>query len=184
MVLSSQHPPRLLRALFPERRRKGAFFKERNKEDPTRGKRLLRAEKRTSPTFSVTPPSQIRAVMAQGGGWRDFAQSLSRGGPFVNRPSVPIHHTARSTPWDGRIITRVASYITLPSNSIFLAKIFLADFFKRYVEVFIMFMKIFILFVLFLYIVFAFDNVCKKDSYLLIERFYKFLKHLYYYLFY
>ena len=47
-----------------------------------------------------------------------------------------------------------------------------------------MFMKIFILFVLFLYIVFALDNICRDDSSFLIERLLKFLKHLYYYLFY
>lgn len=47
-----------------------------------------------------------------------------------------------------------------------------------------MFMKILILLILFIYIVLALDNLCKKDSYLLIERFYKFLKNLYYHLFY
>ena len=43
-----------------------------------------------------------------------------------------------------------------------------------------MFMKILILICLFVYIILAFQNLCRKDSYLLIERFYKFLKHLYY----
>ena len=57
------------------------------------------------------------------------------------------------------------------------------SFFKRLIEVLFMFMKIFILVCLFGYIVLASQNLYRKDSYLLIERFYKFLKHLYYYLF-
>lgn len=82
MVLSSQHPPRLLRALFPERRRKGAFFKERNKEDPTRGKRLLRAEKRDIPDLlSNTTQQQDEPFLSP--------KVVDEGPPRSKAPSPP-----------------------------------------------------------------------------------------------
>ena len=74
-------------------------------------------------------------------------------------------------------------YIILFSNSPLATKIFSAKSFLNGMLIF-MLSKIIILIILIVYIVLSIQNLCRKDSDLLVERLYKFLKDLYYTLLY
>ena len=117
--------------------------------------------------------------------WKDEAKITLP--PLVGLPTIhcrrTLHVLPQSQGLNNLLITRVAVYIILFSNSLLSHKIFSAKPFLNGMLIF-MLSKIIILIILIVYIVLSIQNLCRKDSDLLVERLYKFLKDLYYTLLY